>query len=85
MLPLRATVEALDGGLAGFRVIYNNPQGSHGISPPDPKNDYSANLYGINLMTRYLVTGGMELLDDPCLAANDCSFIAPAVTTVEDE
>jgi len=71
-------VEALNGGFAGMRIVYNNARGSHGIGPPDGAKEYSSNLYGINLMTRFLYTGGMDLPDDPCLASNDCSFISNA-------
>jgi hypothetical protein len=78
-LPLRATVDALSGGFAGLRIIYNDPQGSHGVGPGDDGTSFPSNLYGINLMSRYLFTGGKDLPDDPCLARNDCEYIAPPI------
>lgn len=73
--PLRATVDTKLGGKAGLRILYMEPHGSHGVTPPDINLPYSGHMYGINLMSRYLLTRGTELPDDVCLADGSCDFI----------
>ena len=72
--PLRATVSTPNGGKAGLRILYIKEHGSHGLLPPDPGAAFSIGTYGINMVTRYLVTGGKDLVDDPCLEDGSCAF-----------
>jgi len=73
-VPLRATVDSNDGGKSGLRVLYIRAHGSHGVMPPDPSKEFPVEVYGVNMITRYLVTGGTEIVDDKCLADYSCDF-----------
>ena len=75
--PLRATVSTPLGGKAGLRILYVSSHGSHGLLPADPRKDFPVERYGLNLITRYMVTGGQDLVDDVCLADSSCEFFAP--------
>jgi len=76
--PLRATVDTPQGGKAGLRILYMETHGSHGVNPPDATSAFSSHYYGVNLMSRYLITGGTELPDDVCLGQGTCSYIPAA-------
>ncbi len=76
--PLRATVDTPQGGKAGLRILYMETHGSHGVNPPDATAAFSSHYYGVNLMSRYLITGGTELPDDVCLGQGTCSYIPAA-------
>ena len=73
-VPARATVDT-GFGTAALRVLYIDPKGSHGLLPPDPTRLFPIEQYGVNLVTRYLVTGGVSLFEDDCLADNSCDFL----------
>lgn len=72
--PMRPTVATRDGGVSGQRILYVDPRGSHGLLPSDPTKAFPVETYGINLITRYMITGGTDLPDDLCLATASCDF-----------
>ncbi len=83
--PLRATVDSLKGGKSGMRIAYTEVHGSHGIRPPckpvpnEPAKCRGIDYYGVNLMTRFMVTGGTELpvtdAENGCLWFGTCDYI----------
>ncbi|RME20353.1 MAG: hypothetical protein D6798_20650 [Deltaproteobacteria bacterium] len=74
--PLRATVPSGDG-VSGLRMPYPKTTGMHGVEPPDGSKPWDAAIYLSNVLAWYFATGGTEIVDDPCLGANDCDFLPP--------
>jgi hypothetical protein len=73
--PLRITIET-DSGVSGMRIPYVNPTGSHGFATPDSSLAFDINLFSLNQMARYLQTRGEVISDEPCMATDDCDWIA---------
>jgi len=76
--PLRVTIDTGDGGKIAFRMPYVEPTGSHSVGEPDPAAPFDWATFVINQVIYYLHTRGdpdPALLDDPCLATNDCPFL----------
>ncbi len=72
--PLRATVDTGIGrGKAGLRILFIEPEGVHGINLMNPSRPFDMETYALNLMSRYFISGGEEIRDDPCLEDSSCS------------
>lgn len=71
--PLRSSVDTASG-TSGLRIVYADPQGSHGWALPDPEADFDINTFGTMQAAWYLASRGQELLDDPCFETADCPF-----------
>jgi hypothetical protein len=74
--PLRITIDTPCGGKAGLRIAYVNKHGSHALTPVEPDRPFDILMYGAHLLSRYMVTGGKEIIDDICLEDQSCDFIA---------
>ena len=72
--PLRATRTGAPG-VYGLRIPYMDRYGSHGVPPSIPERAFDINSFVVNQILWFLVSDGMELSDDPCLAAGDCDFL----------
>ncbi len=79
--PLRSTVERPDGGVSALRMPYMVEDGQHGFFIPSPQKSsaggFDMDNFMINQIGRYFQTGGRELVDDPCLENDTCSFTPP--------
>ncbi len=72
-LPLRSTVETTSG-VSGLRIVYADPEGSHGWGLPDPEAAFDTNTYATMQAAWYLATRGQELIEEPCFETADCPF-----------
>jgi len=77
--PYRAELKT-KSGLSGMRIVYANPNGSHGFGAPDPTLAFDINVFAINQIARYMQTLGQEIEDDPCMESETCDWFPPAVT-----
>jgi hypothetical protein len=78
--PLRVT---RDDGRFGMRLFFAYLSDRHGFDPPSPSWPVDMNTYFANLISTYFyrIASGKEstpeypwLVDDPCMATNDCKF-----------
>ncbi len=76
--PLRATLQT-SRGTTGLRMPYPKTTGLHGVEPPDPDREFDTVIHLANQVAWYFATSGQELIDDPCLGANDCDFLPPLI------
>ncbi len=75
--PLRLTIPT-SAGVSGMRLPYVEATGIHGIKTPDPTLPFDMSMFVLNQMSHYLVNGGQEISDDPCMADNSCDWIPGA-------
>ncbi|MCO4771776.1 MAG: hypothetical protein KDA24_17225 [Deltaproteobacteria bacterium] len=71
--PLRLTVET-DSGAAGLRIVYGDPEGSHGWALPDPDALFDLNTYATTQSAWFLASRGQEIIEAPCFETGDCPF-----------
>jgi len=69
--PVRATLSTPDGTLA-LRLPYTSPMGAHGVEPSNPSRAFNINNLVENQIAVFMVTDGVVLSDDPCLALSRC-------------
>ena len=71
--PLRVTLETASG-MSGLRIVYADPQGSHGWALPEPGPPFDTNTYATMQAAWFLATRGQEIIEDPCFETADCAF-----------
>ena len=62
-------------GLLGVRIPAIRPWGFHGLYLMSPHKPFDMETYVMNLMGRYFMTSGTEILDDVCLEDNSCVWL----------
>lgn len=72
--PLRLMREA-NGAWSGFIMPMLDPQGKHGFVGPDASLPFDLGAYLLNMIGRYLATGGHEFTWDKCQATWSCDWI----------
>jgi hypothetical protein len=65
------------GGVTGVIFPMVVPTGRHGFDTPDPSLPFNLGSVMLNMLGRYLQTGGMELPMEGCLESSTCSFVPP--------
>jgi hypothetical protein len=68
-----------DAGIIAMRLPYTYPLGAHGVEPSNPTRVFNINNYVVNQIALYFVSGGKDLVEDPCLADSSCSFLPQSV------
>ncbi|MDP2271141.1 MAG: hypothetical protein Q8K32_10455 [Archangium sp.] len=65
------------GGVTGVIFPMVVPTGRHGFDTPDPSLPFNLGSVMLNMLGRYLQTGGEELPMEGCLESSSCSFVPP--------
>ena len=65
------------GGITGVIFPMVVPTGRHGFDTPDPSLPFNLGSVMLNMLGRYLQTGGAELPMEGCLESSSCSFVPP--------
>lgn len=65
------------GGVTGVIFPMVVPTGRHGFDTPDPSLPFNLGSVMLNMLGRYLQTGGAELPMEGCLESSSCSFVPP--------
>ncbi len=68
------------GGITGAIFPMVTPTGRHGFDTPDPTLPFNLGAVMLNMLGRYMQTGGTELPMDGCLESSTCSFVPPLPT-----
>ena len=73
--PLRLMSQDPGGGAyRGFIMPMFKPEGTHGFAAPDPTQTFDLGTYLLNIIARYLQSGGQEFSWDSCQATSDCPW-----------
>lgn len=73
--PLRLVSQDPDDGIyRGFILPMLRPQGQHGFPRPDPTQAFDLGTYLLNIVSRYIASGGQEFSWDACQAISDCPW-----------
>ncbi|MCA3011474.1 MAG: hypothetical protein INH41_03645, partial [Myxococcaceae bacterium] len=65
------------GGFTGVIFPMVVPTGKHGFDPPNPERPWDLGSFLMNLLGRYIASGGSEFPVEPCVMQNACSWIPP--------
>jgi hypothetical protein len=65
------------GGYTGVIFPMVVPTGKHGFDPPNPDRTWDLGSFLMNLLGRYMASGGAEFPVEPCVMQNACSWIPP--------
>ncbi len=65
------------GGVTGVIFPMVVPTGRHGFDTPDPSLPFNLGSVMLNMLGRYLQTGGAEFPMEGCLESSSCSFVPP--------
>ncbi len=65
------------GGITGAIFPMVTPTGRHGFDTPDPTLPFNLGAVMLNMLGRYMSTGGTELPMEGCLESSSCSFVPP--------
>lgn len=65
------------GGKTGVLYPMVVPTGRHGFDPPDPSHMFDLGSLMLNMLGKYMQSGGMELPMEACMEDNTCSWIPP--------
>jgi hypothetical protein len=68
------------GGVTGVIFPMVVPTGRHGFDTPDPSLPFNLGGVMLNMLGRYLQTGGAELPLEACLEKSACAFTPPMPT-----
>ncbi|PZR16140.1 MAG: hypothetical protein DI536_07570 [Archangium gephyra] len=68
------------GGITGAIFPMVTPTGRHGFDTPDPTLPFNLGAVMLNMLGRYMSTGGAELPMEGCLESSSCSFVPPFPT-----
>ena len=71
--PLRVT-RTTASGMSGFRIVYAEPDGSHGWFVPEPDAPFDINTYATTQSAWFLATGGQDVSEQACFETADCPF-----------
>jgi len=73
--PLRlVSQDPESGAYRGFILPMLRPQGLHGFVAPDPTQPFDLGTYLLNIIARYLQSGGQEFSWDSCQATSTCPW-----------
>ena len=73
--PLRLVSQDPDtGAYRGFILPMLKPQGQHGFPSPDQTKAFDLGTYLLNIVSRYIASGGHEFSWDECQAISDCPW-----------
>jgi len=64
-----------EGGVGALRIVMTKPQGFHGMYLMAPYKPFDIETYQLNLIARYFMTSGREVVDDVCLEDYTCEWI----------
>ncbi|MBZ0254276.1 MAG: hypothetical protein K8I02_13125, partial [Candidatus Methylomirabilis sp.] len=62
-------------GVSGMSLPYILPKGMHAFIVRSPYKTFDIETFMINQIGWYFLTGGKEIVDDPCLADDSCPFL----------
>ncbi|MFT3764968.1 MAG: hypothetical protein QM820_05535 [Minicystis sp.] len=62
------------GAWRGFIMPMLSPQGKHGFVAPDPTQTFDLGTYLLNIVGRYMASGGQEFSWDKCQAKSACPW-----------
>jgi hypothetical protein len=65
------------GGKVGVLFPLVSDTGRHGFDPPDPSASFNLGSVMMNMLGRYMQTGGMELPMEGCMEDDSCAWIPP--------
>lgn len=65
------------GGKTGVLFPMVVPTGRHGFDPPNPGDMFDLGSLMMNMLGRYMQSGGTELPMEACMEDNTCSWIPP--------
>ncbi len=65
------------GGITGMIFPMVAPTGRHGFDTPNPSLPFNLGAVMLNMLGRYLQTGGAELPMEACLESSTCSWVPP--------
>jgi hypothetical protein len=65
------------GGYSGVIFPMVVPTGKHGFDPPNPDRPWDLGAFLMNMLGRYMASGGTEFPIEPCVMQNACSWIPP--------
>ncbi|MEW6430465.1 MAG: hypothetical protein AB1730_03055 [Myxococcota bacterium] len=65
------------GGKTGVLFPMVVPTGRHGFDPPNPGDMFDLGSLMMNMLGRYMQSGGTELPMEACMEDNSCSWIPP--------
>lgn len=65
------------GGITGVLFPMVVPTGRHGFDPPDPSKTFDLGSILMNMLGRYMQTGGSELPMEACMEESTCSWVPP--------
>jgi hypothetical protein len=65
------------GGKTGVLFPLVSPTGRHGFDPPSPGQMFDLGSLMMNMLGRYMQTGGAELPMEACMETNTCMWLAP--------
>ena len=68
------------GGITGMILPMVIPTGRHGFDTPDPTLPFNLGAVLLNMLGRYVQTGGTELPMESCLESSSCSWVPPFPT-----
>jgi hypothetical protein len=72
--PLRLVRQNADGSWNGMILPMLSPRGKHGFVAPDPTQSFDLGTYLLNIVGRYVQSGGREFSFDACQATSACSW-----------
>lgn len=73
--PLRLmSQDPATGAWRGFIMPMLSPEGKHGFSAPDPSQPFDLGTYLLNIVGRYMASGGREFSWDRCQATSKCPW-----------
>lgn len=72
--PLRLMHQNADGSYAGMILPMISPQGKHGFVSPDPTSQFDSGTYLLNIVGRYIQSGGREFSFDKCQVTSACPW-----------
>lgn len=65
------------GGKTGVLFPLVTPTGRHGFDPPNPGDMFDLGSVMMNMLGRYMQTGGLELPMEACMEDSSCSWVPP--------
>jgi hypothetical protein len=68
------------GGITGMILPMVIPTGRHGFDTPDPSLPFNLGAVLLNMLGRYVQTGGTELPMESCMESSSCSWVPPFPT-----
>jgi hypothetical protein len=73
--PLRLMHQNADGSYSGFIMPMLDPKGKHGFTAPNPNLSFDLGTYLLNIIGRYVASGGKEFSWDKCQSTSTCPWV----------